>query len=225
MATWQGYQAGFAAAQSDPPAAAPSAAPCFSPIAWNCAPAKGASVPSAPAATPSVSAPQATQAAPASALAGASWFTEAGATAGNSLLGGLGVAIPVAGGQQIFGEVALQTGSGIGQSSTLLIGVKSNYPGITYKARKYTPFSIVAYGASIQSLVKSKIVTPASIGLNAATVNSIGTSAGFAQQYAAGFETKLGAWNLGFGVSGDKAVSGWKGYPFLFLSRSVGKDK
>lgn len=131
----------------------------------------------------------------------------------------------VAGNQQIFGEVALQTGAGIGQSSTLLIGVKSNYPGITYKARKYTPFSIVAYGASIENLIKAKIVPPAAVGLNAATITSIGTSAGFAQQYAAGFETTIGAWNVGVGVSGDKVVSGWKGYPFLFLSRSFGKDK
>jgi hypothetical protein len=179
-----------------------------------------------PPASPPPQLPPATSAAPAAAVSpGASWFTEAGATSGNGLLGGLGVAIPVAGGQQIFGELALQTGSGVGQSSTLLIGVKSNYPSITVESHKLTPFTIVAYGASIQNLVKSKIVPPTAIGLNAAAVTSIGTSAGFAQQYAAGFETKLGSWNLGVGVSGDKVVSGWKGYPFVFLSRSFGSAK
>jgi hypothetical protein len=180
-----------------------------------------------PPASPPPQLPAATSAAPAAATVspGAFWFTEAGATSGNGLLGGLGVAIPVAGGQQIFGELALQTGSGVGQSSTLLIGVKSNYPAITVQSHKLTPFTIVAYGASIQNLVKSQIVPPAAIGLDAAAVTSIGTSAGFAQQYAAGFETKLGSWNLGVGVSGDKVVSGWKGYPFVFLSHSFGSAK
>jgi hypothetical protein len=155
--------------------------------------------------------------------AAGSWFTEAGASTGNSLLGGLGVAIPVGGNQSIFGQIALQTGASVGQSSTLLIGVKSDYPGVTIQSRKYTPFSIVAYGASIQNLIKSKIVPPAAVGLNVATVTAIGTSAGFAQQYAAGFETAIGAWKLGIGVSGDKVVSGLKGYPFVFLSREFGK--
>lgn len=149
-----------------------------------------------------------------------SWFSEAGASTGNSILGGLGVAMDVPGSQQIFGEIALQTGAGIAQSSTLLLGVKSNYPSVTKFGRKMTPFSIVAYGASIQSLAKSNISPPASLGLNAATVTSIGTGAGFAQQYAAGVETPLGSWNLGIGFSGDKNTSGWKGYPFVFLSRT-----
>jgi len=151
-----------------------------------------------------------------------SWFSEAGASAGNNLLGGLGIAMDAAAGQQIFGQIALETGTGVAQSSQLLIGVKSNYPGFTTSGRKFTPFSIVAYGASIQSLATSKITPPASLGLNASTVTSIGTSAGFAQQYAAGVSTLIGSWNAGIGVSGDKAVSGWTGYPFAFVSREFG---
>jgi hypothetical protein len=150
-----------------------------------------------------------------------SWFGEAGASTGNSLLGGLGIAMDAAAGQQIFGEIALETGSDVAQSSQLLIGVKSNYPTITEKGRKFTPFSIVAYGASIQSIAKSKIVPPASLGLNATTVSSIGTGAEFAQQYAAGVQTPIGSWNVGVGFSGDK-TNGWKGYPFAFVSREFG---
>jgi len=149
-----------------------------------------------------------------------SWFGEAGASTKDSLLGGLGIAMDLAAGQQIFAEAALQTGEKISQSSTLLIGVKSNYPAITFNQRKYQPFSIVGYGASITSLLKDKTISPpASLGLNAATVTSIGTSAGFAQQYAGGIQTVIGSWNVGLGISGDKTTSGWKAYPFVFVSR------
>jgi hypothetical protein len=158
-----------------------------------------------------------------SSISQASWFSEAGASTGNSLLGGLGVAVPVGGNQEIFGELGLQTGSTIHQATTLVIGVKSNLPSMTVKTRKLTPFTIVGYGAAIETLLKTKIVTPAAPGLNAATVTAIGTSAGFAQQYAAGIETAVGNWNVGVGFSGDKISSGWKGYPFVFLSRSFGK--
>jgi hypothetical protein len=152
-----------------------------------------------------------------------SWFGEAGASTGNNLLGGLGIAMDAAAGQQIFGEIALETGSGVAQSSQLLIGVKSNYPSITKKGRMFTPFSIVAYGASIQGIAKAKLIPPASIGLNATTVTSIGTGAEFAQQYAAGVQTQIGSWNVGVGFSGDK-TSGWKGYPFAFVSREFGSS-
>jgi hypothetical protein len=160
-----------------------------------------------------------TTAPPVSSPASWSWFGEAGAATGNNLLGGLGIAMDAAAGQQLFGEIALETGSSPGQSTQLLIGVKSNYPVVTLKGRKFTPFSIVAYGASIQSLAKSQIVPPASLGLNATTVTSIGTGAGFAQQYAAGLQTPIGSWNVGVGFSGDKITSGWKGYPFLFVAK------
>jgi hypothetical protein len=160
-------------------------------------------------------------------LSQASWFTEAGASTGNSLLGGLGVAVPVAANQEVFGELALQTGKQIGQASNLLIGVKSDMPTMTIKGRKLMPFTIVAYGASIETLLKTKIGTGSTPGLNAATITAIGTSAGFAQQYAAGAQTAVatpwGSVNIGVGFSGDKISSGWKGYPFVFLSHSFGK--
>lgn len=152
-----------------------------------------------------------------------SWFSEAGAASNNNLLGGLGIAMDAGANQQIFGEIALQTGSAPGQSSMLLIGVKSNYPSITRQGRKFTPFSIVGFGASIDSLAKKQISPPSMLGLNASTVTTIGTSAGLAEQYAAGVETAIGSWNVGIGMSGDKTGSGWKGHPFVFLSRELGK--
>jgi hypothetical protein len=127
--------------------------------------------------------------------------------------------MPLAGGQEIFAEGALETGKGISQSSTLLIGVKSDYPAITIQKRKFTPFSIIGYGALIKSVLKEKAPIPAALGLNAATVESLGTGAAFAEQYAGGLQTSVGSWNLGIGVTADKTASGWKGYPFIFLSR------
>lgn len=171
--------------------------------------------------TPAIAQTPATPSTPG--LSQASWFTEGGASTGNNLLGGLGVAMPVAGNQEIFGEFALQSGSSIHQATTLEIGVKSNLPSFTLKAHKITPFGIVAYGAAIETLLKQKITTPASPGLNAATITAIGTGAGFAQQYAAGFQTNVGAWTVGLGFSGDKISSAWRGYPFVFLSHSFGK--
>jgi hypothetical protein len=150
------------------------------------------------------------------------WFSEAGAASGRSLLCGLGIAMDVAGGQQLFAEAALQTGAGVGQSSELLIGVKSNYPAITLRSHKLTPFSIVGYGASIEAVLKSKTAPPV-FGLSPAAVTGIGTSAGFAQQYAAGAALPIHGWNVGLGVSSDKLASGWKAYPFVFLSHAFGK--
>jgi hypothetical protein len=147
-------------------------------------------------------------------MAGPSWFTEGGASSGRSFLGGLGFAVPVPRGQEIFAEAGFQTGAAISQSSTLLVGVKSDYPGISLRGRKFTPFSIAAYGASVDSIVKGK----AELNLAA-----IGTSAGFAQKYAGGFETSFGTWNIGVGISGDKAATGWGVFPFVFLSRRFGK--
>jgi hypothetical protein len=181
----------------------------------------GQTPPPSPASSPGTAQPSAPSATDAQSW---SWFSEAGASTKDSLLGGLGIAMDLAAGQQIFAEAALQTGEKISQSSTLLIGVKSNYPAITFNQRKYQPFSIVGYGASITSLLKDKTISPpASLGLNAATVTSIGTSAGFAQQYAGGIQTVIGSWNVGLGISGDKTTSGWKAYPFVFVSREFGK--
>jgi hypothetical protein len=149
---------------------------------------------------------------------GWSWFSEAGAASGNNISGGLGIAMDAKAGQQLFGEIALETD--VAQSSQLLIGIKSNYPGVTIRGHKLTPFSIVAYGASIQSLTKPGALSQISLGSGSPTIASIATSAGFAQQYAGGIETPVGSWTLGIGFSGDKTASGWKGLPFIFLGKS-----
>lgn len=156
----------------------------------------------------------------------AAWFAEAGAYAGSNLMGGLGAALTVANNQEIFGEIALQTGESVAQSSTLLIGVKTNYPSFKMDGRKFAPFTIIAYGTAIQSVVASKIIPSVAGGLTASTINSIGTSAGFAQEYAGGLETSLvRGWSLGVGFTGDKNQSGWAGYPFAFVSKSFGNPK
>jgi len=154
-----------------------------------------------------------------------SWFGEAGAYTGNTLLGGLGVSRPVAATEEIFAEAALQTGTGISQSSTLLIGIKSNYPAITLHARKLVPISIVGYGASIASVLKTKPLPPGTFGLTAASVTAIATGAGFAQRYAVGFETAVRSWNIGLGVSRDRNETGWKVYPFVFVAREFGEPR
>ena len=149
-------------------------------------------------------------------------FVEAGGAAGPNLMGGLGVAMTLANNQQIFGEVATQSGEHVGPSSLLLVGLKTNYPGFNIKGRTYSPFTILAYGAAIDSIATSKLLAPAVTGISAGTVSSIGTIAGFAQQYAAGFESTFYGWNVGLGMSLDKTNAGWKGFPFLFVGREFG---
>lgn len=169
---------------------------------------------------PPVLPPQATQGA--SAPPTASVFVEAGAAAGSNVLGGLGVAMTVANNQQIFGEIATQSGEDIAAGSLLLIGIKSNYPAVTLKSHKLAPFTIVSYGAAIESLQTSKLVAPAAGGLTASTITSIGTAAGFAQRYGAGIETAIGSYNVGAGMSVENTGGAWKGDPFVFVSRTFG---
>ena len=165
---------------------------------------------------------QTTSPPPAAAPAVVSMFAEAGAAAGSNVLGGLGISMTVANSQQIFGEIATQSGENAAAGSLLLIGIKSNYPGVTFQSHKLTPFTIVSYGAAIESLATSKIVAPAAAGLTASTITSIGTAAGFAQRYGGGIETAIAGYNIGAGMSVENTGSAWKGDPFVFVSRSFG---
>lgn len=152
-----------------------------------------------------------------------SFFSEAGAAAGNNLAGGLGIAMDAAANQQVFGEIQMETGKlPAGQATSILFGDKSNYPAITVKGRKVTPFSIVAYGASIDTLKTIKFAPP-SAGLSATSITQFGTSAGLAQRYGAGFETLVRSWTVGFGYSLQKTGMGWGKYPFVYFGRAFGK--
>jgi hypothetical protein len=148
----------------------------------------------------------------------ASWFTEAGAAPASNILGGLGVAVSIAASQSLFAEVGLQTGAGVPISCTVLVGIKSDFPAVSLFQGRFVPFSILAYGASIQSF--PKVVLAA---LSTATMTSVGTSAGLAQQYAVGVETSVKAFDIGIGVSGNDGQSGWHAYPFIFVARQFGK--
>ena len=150
-------------------------------------------------------------------------FVEARAVAGNNVLGGLGVAATVASSQQVFAEIGTQSGQSVGAGSLLLIGIKSNYPAVTLSKRKYEPFSIIGYGASLSSVSRTQILSTITNGLTTTAVTTLGTSAGFAQKYAAGIETEIAGWGVGIGMSADKTSSGWRDYPLLFISRRFGK--
>jgi hypothetical protein len=152
-----------------------------------------------------------------------SWFAEAGASQTNSAVLGSGLAIQItsaAVSQQIFAEVATGTvGAVTGQ---LFFGVKSNYPAATVKGVKLSPFSIVAYGGALSSVSKIKLSSLAG-GLSASAVTSVGTSAGFAQKYAAGAEAPLSVgspWRVGLGAQLDDSSGKWRGLPFVFVGRS-----
>lgn len=147
-------------------------------------------------------------------------FVELGAASKDQIVGGVGAAVSVGAGQSVFGMLATQSGANIVQNSQVLIGVESEYPGKTIKGYKVTPFSIVAYGASISSLSTITIKPPTSLALSAATVTSIATGAGLAQQYAGGVKTTLkNGLIVGLGFLGDKTQSGWSAYPFAFVGK------
>ena len=159
-----------------------------------------------------------------------SWFAEAGASQANSAVLGSGLAIQItstAVAQQIFAEVATGTGAAPAVGSSVrgqfFFGVKSNYPAATVKGVKLSPFSIVAYGGALSSVSKIKLSSVAG-GLSASAVNSVGTSAGFAQKYAAGAEVPLSVgspWRVGLGAQlDDSSGNKWRGLPFIFISRS-----
>ena len=152
-----------------------------------------------------------------------SWFAEAGAAPGRDVMGGLGVALSVANNQSVFGEIATQTGEGVAQLTQVLFGVKSNFPAMIIQKRKFIPFGIIAYGASIESLATQKVGTATLGGITAATVTSIATSAGLAQRYAAGVETNIKGFDIGMGASGSDTQAGWHVYPFLFVAKQFGK--
>lgn len=148
-------------------------------------------------------------------------FGEAGAYNGNQILGGLGLAVDVGAGQQVFGMLADQTGPNVAQNAQILFGVKSNYPSFKVNGQRIVPFSIIAYGASIASLKTLTIKPPTSLSLSATTVTSIATGAGLAQQYAVGMQiTFKDSTTVGIGASLDSSLSGWRGQPFLFIGHT-----
>lgn len=173
---------------------------------------------------PASATPQHTQAAspaPTSSDQTVSVFAETGAYTGNQILGTVGVSVSIAGNQEIFGAIGTMTGAAVAQNSQVLFGIKSNLPSFTSHGYKVTPFSIVGYGASIESLKTLKVSPPAGAGLNASTVTSIATQAGLAQQYAFGFQTVVKGFTVGIGGIGDRSVSGWSGYPFVFIGKTL----
>ena len=148
-------------------------------------------------------------------------FGEAGATTGNQILGGVGVAVNAGAGQQIFGMLATETGAAVAQKSQVFIGVKSDYPAMTISGHKLVPFSLISYGASIESLKTLTIKPPTSLALTATTVTSIATGAGLAQQYAGGLEfTSASGVTIGVGAMGADSQGGWSVYPFIFVAKT-----
>lgn len=144
-------------------------------------------------------------------------FAEAGAVSGSGITGGIGLAATISAGVSVFGELTATTGAGSSQTTNILVGVKTDLP----KVKAITPFTIVAYGGALSSVLSLKSIPTGVTGLNTTSVTAFGTAAGFAQEYAGGGQyTFKSGLTLGIGELINKnTTSAWKGYPFMFFSK------
>lgn len=151
-------------------------------------------------------------------------FAEIGLAPGNQVTSGLGLNLSVGNNQSIFAEATQQVGQPLSlQATNVLFGIKSNLPGFTVQAHKITPFMLVAYGASIQTLATAATAKAILGGVTAGTITGVATAAGLAQRYGGGFQGQVGKFTIGVGYLEQKDVAGWAGYPFSFVGMAFGK--